>query len=215
MSDITKKIFSIEQTENVPDKAESPKSNWLRPIADEPIIDKKATKAETGPETVPEFVTRDAVQPLMSPPSNSIEMVKPPKAAGWLILGFGLMYIVGAGLYFGWPLLNQSVGLLPIAGIAVLLILPLILLFLLWHALKHLSVVTFQNAKLTEAANILVSPDIEALNRTENLSMGIRNEISKVNSDLSKTVEAFKEVQLSITRHATALDTAGMTLTRR
>lgn len=215
MSDITKKIFSIEQTENVPDKAESPKSNWLRPIADEPIIDKKATKAETGPETVPEFVTRDAVQPLMSPPSNSIEMVKPPKAAGWLILGFGLMYIVGAGLYFGWPLLNQSVGLLPIAGIAVLLILPLILLFLLWHALKHLSVVTFQNAKLTEAANILVSPDIEALNRTENLSMGIRNEISKVNSDLSKTVEAFKEVQLSITRHATALDTAGMTLTSR
>ena len=122
VSDITKKIFSIEEADGTPIKTESSKSNWLRPIPDGPILDEKDAKVED----VPEFVTRDAVQPLMSPPSNSIEKLTPPKAAGWLILAFALLYVVGAGLYFGLPLLNQPVGLFSIAGIAVLLILSLI-----------------------------------------------------------------------------------------
>ena len=211
VSDITKKIFSIEEADGTPIKTESSKSNWLRPIPDGPILDEKDAKVED----VPEFVTRDAVQPLMSPPSNSIETLTPPKAAGWLILAFALLYVVGAGLYFGLPLLNQPVGLFSIAGIAVLLILPLLLLFLLWLTLKHLSVITFQNAKLTQAAEVLVSPNTEALTRTESLSAGIRNEISKVNSSLSQTVEAFKDVQLAISRESQALDTAGIALTSR
>ena len=210
MSDITKKIFSIEPADDAPIKADTPKTHWLKPLPDEPISDKKGVKAEE----VPEFVTRDAVQPLMSPPSN-LEPLKPPRAAGWLILAFGLLYIIGAGLYFGAPLLNQPIELLPIAGIAVLLVLPLILLFLLWRTLKHLSLITFENSKLTRAAEILVTPDQEALNRTETLSAGIRDEISKVNSGLSQTVEAFKDVQLAITREAQALDTAGIALTTR
>ena len=210
MSDITKKIFSIEPEDNAPIKTDTPKTHWLKPLPDEPINEKLDTKTED----VPEFVTRDAVQPLMSPPSN-LEPLKPPRAAGWLILAFGLLYIIGAGLYFGSPLLTRPIELLPIAGIAVLLVLPLILLFLLWRTLRHLSHITFENSKLTRTAEILVTPDKEALNRTETLSEGIRNEISKVNSGLSQTVEAFKDVQLAITREAQALDTAGIALTTR
>ena len=78
-----------------------------------------------------------------------------------------------------------------------------------------ISLITFENSKLTRAAEILVTPDQEALNRTETLSAGIRDEISKVNSGLSQTVEAFKDVQLAITREAQALDTAGIALTTR
>ena len=210
MSDITKKIFSIEPADERPLTADKPKTHWLKPLPDEPISEKMDAKTED----VPEFVTRDSVQPLLSPPSN-LEPLKPPRAAGWLILSFGLLYIIGAGLYFGTPLLNQPIELLPISGIAVLLALPLILLFLLWRTLKHLSLITFENSKLTRAAEILVTPDKEALNRTETLSAGIRNEISKVNSGLSKTVEAFKDVQLAITKEAQALDTAGHTLSNR
>ena len=134
----------IRDRDDAPTKADAPKSFWLKPAADEPMSEKKDVKTED----VPEFVTRDSVRPLLSPPS-SLEPLKPPRAAGWLILAFGLLYMIGAGLYFGSPLLNQPIDLLPIAGIAVLLMLPLILLFLLWRTLKHLSLITVSYTHLT------------------------------------------------------------------
>lgn len=208
MSDITKKIFSIEQAEDAFNSSELPKSDILRPLAKDTIQGEKA-------ENVPEFVTRETVQPRLSPPSNIDDMVKPPKTAGWLILCFGLLYLIGAGLYFGMPLLDRPLGLIPIAGLAILLVLPLILLFLLWRTLRHLSLVSFQNARISKAAEVLVSPDREALHRTESLAAGIRNEISKVNSSLLKTVEVYQDVQGAVTRQSQALDAAGLTLTDR
>ena len=211
MSDITKKIFSIEQADDLPATENFTKSNIIPPVPTEPA--ERIIKPKV--DDVPEFVTRDSVRPRLAPPTHSIETLQPPKAGGWLILGFGLLYIIGAGLYFGLPLLNQPVGLIPIAGLAVLLCLPLILLFLLWRAFRHLSFISFENSKLAQATEILVSPDAEALKRTETLSSGIRNEISKINSGLAKTVEAFQGVQIAIAKESQALDTAGLALTNR
>ncbi len=211
VSDITKKIFSIEQADSAPMNKDFLKPTLLHPLDDEPI----AQPAKAKVADVPDFVTRDTVQPLMSPPSTPTAPLNAPKAAGWIIVAFGLLYIVGAGLYFGLPLLDQPVGLIPVAGLAILVCLPLVLLFLLWRALKHLSFISFENSKLSHAAELLVSPDAEALKRTQSLSAGVREEILKINNSLSLTAEAVKQVQTSISSEAQALDTAGAALTNR
>ena len=102
MSDITKKIFSIEPEE----PARTSISDVIRPAlveADEPL-------SKSNEEEVPKFVTREAITPLAAPPSLSETEVS-SSAAGWIILGLGALYLIGAGLYFGQPLLNTSVEL--------------------------------------------------------------------------------------------------------
>lgn len=211
MSDITKKIFSIEQAGDAPLPSEPSTSDVLRPLSKEAVGRNK--KPDT--DDVPDFVTRQAVHPLVTPPSPAIDEVKPTKTAGWVILGFGLMYLIGTGLWFGPPLIKESWEPLSTAGVVLLNILPLILLFLLWRALRHLSLVSQQNAQLSKAAEILVTPDIEALGRTESLAGGIQAQISKVNSSLSDTVEALQGIQIAVTRESQALDAAGLALSNR
>ena len=213
MSDITKKIFSIEQTGDASTPSEPSTSDIIRPLTEETETVSRRKKIKL--ETVPEFVTRETVQPLAAPPSALVDDIAPPKAAGWLILGFGALYILGAGLYFGLPLFSQPLGLLSIAGLVLLLSLPLILLFLLWRTLRHLGAVSEQNARLSKAAELLVSPDREALGRTKTLANGIQEQISIVNKGMSDTVEAFKGIQLAVTRESQALDAAGLALSNR
>ena len=165
-------------------------------------------------EEVPKFVTREAITPLAAPPSLPETEVR-SGAAGWIILGLGALYLIGAGLYFGQPLLNTSVELVTIAGLVLLLALPVILLFLLWRTLRHLSKLNLQNARFAKAADILVSPEGEALSRSKTLAAGIQTEISKVNNSLGEAVDALKDVQLSVTRESQSLDAAGLQLTTR
>jgi len=211
VSDITKKIFSIEQTEGEPVRSDAPKSSLIRPLADEPA---GHGKPQT-PEKVPEFVTRDMIKPLATPPAAHAEDIKTSGAGGWVIIGFGVLYAIGAGLYFGLPLLQQPMGVLPLVGLGVLVALPLFLLFLLWRSLRHLRIVSQQNARFSKAAEILVSPDREALARTETLAEGIRGQIAKVNSDVSQTVQVLKSVQTAVSQESEALDTAGQALSKR
>ena len=216
MSDITKKIFSIEQSDDETIRSDRPKSDIIRPLVDETAAGAKAQPHKTvSEEKVPEFVTRDTIRPLSSPPAAYADDTKPLKSTGWIVFGLGLLYFIGAGLYFGLPLFKTPLGLLPVAGLALLLILPLILLFLLWRTLRHLSNMSAQNARLSKAAEILVSPDQEALARTENLAGGIRAEITRVNSSLSDTVEVLKKIQIGVTQESQALDAAGLALSRR
>lgn len=211
MSDITKKIFSIEPAGDAPVRSEPSITDVVRPLVD----DKPEALKRDSADKVPEFVTREAVTPLNTPPAPLVNETEPSKAAGWVIIGLGVLYLIGAGLYFGLPLVAEPVGLLSIAGLVLLLTLPLVLLCLLWLALRHLRSVSLQNARLSKAADILVSPDSEALARTESLAAGIRAQISKVNSGLSDTVEALKGVQIAVTRESQALDAAGATLSKR
>ncbi len=208
VSDITKKIFSIEPAD---DAVEPSSADVIRPVAD----DTPKTAKSTSTDDVPDFVTRDPIQPLATPPSILEEVDQPSKAAGWLILGFSVLYLIGAGLYFGLPLVTEPAGLMPIAGLVLLLTLPLFLLFLLWRTLRHLNRVSLQNARMAKAANLLVTPDRDALTRTETLASGIRTQISLVNKGLSDTVEALQGVQLAVTRESQALDAAGLNLTKR
>lgn len=211
MSDITKKIFSIEQTGDDVAQSEPSTSDVVRPLAG---LDRHPVNSPAA-EAVPDFVTRDAKQPLAKPPSLSPTFENAPKSFGWLIAGFGVLYFIAAGLYFGLPLVIEPVRFVTIAGLILLLLLPLILLFLLWRALSHLGRVTNQSAKLSEAAERLVSPETEALARTETLASGIRAQINKLNSGLSNTVEALEGVKIAVTRESQALDAAGLALSSR
>jgi len=211
VSDITKKIFSIEQADDINSSLEPSTSDVIRPLMDEG----RGRKKNDTPEKVPEFVTRESVRPRATPPSEDVQFSEPSKAGGWIILGFGLIYIIAVGLWFGPSATKESLKPLSVAGLVLLLTLPAILLFLLWRALRHLSSVSQQNTRLSKAADLLVSPDREALSRTESLAEGIRTQISKVNSGLSDTVEVLKGVQLAVARESQSLDAAGLALSKR
>jgi len=210
VSDITKKIFSIE-SEGPIARQEPSTSDILRPM----LVEDVEPQAKSKPEDVPEFVTREKIEPLSAPPQLADVSPQSSKAAGWVILGFGLLYLIGAGLYFGLPLLNSSAGLFAVAGLVLLLALPVALLFLLWRTLRHLNRANQQNARFAQAAETLLSPEDEALGRTKTLATGIQTEITKVNTSLADTVEALKDVQLSVTRETQSLDAAGLQLTNR
>jgi len=81
--------------------------------------------------------------------------------------------------------------------------------------MRHLNKANRYNARFTKAADILVSPETEALTRTKTLSAGIQTEITKVNQSLASTMEALKDVQISVTRETQSLDAAGLQLTNR
>ncbi len=189
-------------------------SEIIRPV----LSDTPDLKDETPKDQdVPKFVTRDVVSPLSEPPQTL-----PPEATddrshvrSWVLIGFGVAYLIGAGLYFGRPLLGETAELFSIAGLALLLTLPLILLVLLWYALGQLKFAYQQNARFSRAAEVLVSPDREAYSRSESLASAIRSEISHVNQSLSETVETLKDVQISVTKETQALDAAGLQLSSR
>jgi len=215
VSDITKKIFSIESEGSV-NTSESASSDIIRPV----LVDSDEPRVKSDKNDMPKFVTRGAVQPLTSPPSLSAADINGNSSrAGWVLLGFGALYLIGAGLYFGLPLLKTPAGtsteLISIAGLILLLALPVMLLFLLWRALRHLNELNLQNARFSKAAEILVSPEGEALARTKTLATGIQSEISKVNNSFGGMVDALKGVQLAMAQESQALDAAGLKLTNR
>ena len=212
MSDITKKIFSIEPVEAAA-PAKAPISDMIRPVlADSANISEQAPKEE-----VPKFVTREVVSPLSEPPQavSLDDLPNGSSVAGWILIGFGLAYAIGVGLYFGVPLLDRSTDLLSTAGLVLLVTLPLVLLFLLWRALGQLRFAHQQNARFSKAAEALVSPDREAYARSETLASAIRAQISRVNKSLSETVETLNTVQISVTKETQALDAAGLQLSSR
>lgn len=167
-------------------------------------------------EDVPDFVTRESVQPLSAPPQLELQEDEYVKSSmGWITIGFGVLYLIGAGLYFGLPLINQAPELLSIAGLILILALPLILLFLLWCSMRHLRKLNLQNAQFSKAANILVSPEHEAYNRSKSLTSAIQQEVSKLNSSLDNTSKALKDVQIAVNRETQSIDAAGLQLTNR
>jgi len=197
LSDITKKIFSIEPG------IEPETDDVLRPVSVKP-----------AQEDVPTFVTREAKTPIILPATPELEEVR----SGWIMwtgLAFTLLWLVGAGLMFAGQITGSDAGLLEMTGFILLLALPAMLITLLWAALRKLVNVTNRNAQLAQAAQALVNPETEALGRTQTLAAGIRAEISKVNGQLADTVTALQGVQTAITRESQALDAAGLQLTSR
>ncbi len=202
MSDITKKIYSIEPA------AEPDTDDVLRPVGVKPETAKPAK------EEVPTFVTREAKAPIVLGAGPELEEVR----SGWIMwtgLAFTLLWLTGAGLMFASRITGSDAGLLEMAGFIVLLALPAILITLLWVALRKMVNLTNRNAHLAKAAQALVNPETEALGRTQTLASGIRAEISKVNGQLADTVTALQGVQTAITRESQALDAAGLQLTSR
>jgi len=210
VSDITKKIFSIESSETEPRV-----SDMVRSVNDPA----KSMGLRPAPEDVPEFVTREEIVPRKAPPSVAELTDETQYGTGWILwmcLGFGLLWIMGAGLLFGLPMLSETTpSLLKTTGLVLLLALPLVLIVLLWIALRRLISIARQNARMMVAAEILISPEKEALGRTQTLSSGIRSEIAKINTQLADTVDALQGVQSAITSESQALDATGLQLSSR
>lgn len=205
MSDITKKIYSIEQA------AEAATDDIVRSVSGK--TDKPALRP-TPPEDVPAFVTREAPKRVLP----GLDLPPPEMGKGWILwtgLLFSALWLVGAGLYFIPNVLRESANLLSLSGLIVLMLLPVILITLLWVALRRLVDITNMNNRMSVAANALVSPETEVLERTQFLSGAIRVEISKVNTQLADTVKALQGVQTAIARESQALDTTGHKLARR
>jgi len=203
LSDITKKIFSIEPAD------EPVISDIIRPLG-EPKPPKEKLSDQ---DDVPSFVTREPKTPVILATSEVTEI-----KSGWIIwtgVFFTLLWLAGAALLFSDKILGQQTELLNITGFVLLLALPAVLITLFWISLRRLVAVTNQNTRLANAAHALVTPDTEALGRTQSLANGIRAEITKVNEQLSETVSRLKTVQSDITQESQALDAAGLHLTSR
>ncbi|GGX59117.1 hypothetical protein GCM10011309_05840 [Litorimonas cladophorae] len=225
VSDITKKIFSIEP-EGVTSNQEPNASDIIRPISVSPkgekAVDQKSDirseKEAVKTEKVPDFVTRQAVHPLQTPPSSSAYPQVSASGTGWItwtLVGFSLLYVIGVNLLLVPPLLKESGTLFQYSGLAVLIMLPVILLLLLGTALKRLVKLNDESQNLARAADLLVSPETEALGRTQTLARGIQAEISKFNGQLKDTVTALQGVQTAVSLERQALDTAGLKLSER
>lgn len=215
MSDITKKIFSIEPMDEPNQKLtgrEPNTSDIMRPMS----VTSSAPQKSVNQEKVPDFVTRDEVKPLASPPNSMMEDAK--SGSAWIILtviGFSLLYVIGVSLFLLPPLIKENGTLFQFGGLAVLLVLPVILLILLGVALKRLANISQQSRRLVRAAEVLVSPETEALSRTQTLANGIQSEILKLNAQLANTVEVLQGVQTAVSKESQALDSAGLQLSDR
>ncbi len=105
--------------------------------------------------------------------------------------------------------------MMQIAGLATLLLLPLLLLIPFAMAARRLSDISHQNAQMAAAAQALVTPDQSALDASQSLASAIRKEIASVNTQLADTVEVLSGVQTAITRENQSLDAAGAQLMSR
>ncbi len=217
MSDITKKIFSIEPVDAVKDV--EPKSpDIIKPVSRPSLrLTAVAPKEDIATEKVPDFVTREEIKPLTRSPAPVWEEAE-TRSKGWVfwsIIGFSILYIAAIGLFFGMPLLNIAPNLLTITGLVLLLILPIVLLIVLGTALRNLGRLSQQTLRYAQAAEILVTPETEALGRATTLAGAIQTEISKFNQQLETTVGALKKVETSVSLESQALDAAGLQLSSR
>jgi len=204
LSDITKKIFSIE---SAADPEKPPHASLIEAV--KPLDHNDKVK-----DDLPEFVTREMKAPIIlgSPQDrkhSSTSWIK------WTGLAFTLVWLIGAALMFSDRFLSQNTDKFETAGLIVLIALPAILITLLWMSLRQLVTISNRNIDLANAANALISPETEALSRTQTLADGIKAEISSVNGKLSETVNLFKSVQTEISRESQALDAAGIQLSHR
>ena len=204
LSDITKKIFSIES----PREVEKPPHASLIEVV-KPLDNKDNTK-----DKLPDFVTREMKAPIiLGAPED-----RKHNSTSWIMwtgLGLTLIWLIGAALMFSDKFFAGNTDTFETAGLIVLIALPAMLITLLWISLRQLVTISNRNMDLANAANALITPETEALSRTQTLAGGIKAEISSVNGKLSETVNLFKSVQTEITRESQALDAAGIQLSHR
>ncbi len=205
MSDITKKIFSIEP--DIDDIIE-PITKAEKPVEKAPV--KKAI------EPLPKFITRQEA-PLDTMPYGD----EAPSTKWITVTGIVLTVIwIGAvtAYIFALSEIGQNWSSLPpmgLAGILMAIIFPAILISLLWMTWRRLAQMKHQAQMIANIAKKLTKADDSAIASTQNLADGIRAELSKLDQHLEKTLDRYSTLQVQLTADTRSIDEAGLILTER
>ncbi|WP_418152877.1 hypothetical protein AB8615_05015 [Litorimonas sp. RW-G-Af-16] len=208
MSDITKKIFSIE-----PDIADVVQNIDAEPVkhVEAPIVRPSATPPKADP--VPEFITRD--RPMFAKTTT----VPDEPATAWIMwtgILLTFVWIAAVATYvFGVAGLGSSMEPMALTGLIMAVLLPAILITLLWMSWRRLAQMTFEAQRIAIVAETLTRADDVALGTTQNLANGIRAELAEVDKRLAKTVDDFSTLQVNISAEKRAIDEAGLSLSER
>ena len=208
MSDISKKVFSIEPDikdvikniepmapdtpiGNSSDKIESAS----KPTIDEPIM--RPVDPDFDKEPVPNFITKPASSPVFTE-----ELMDAPSTAWMTWLGslLILIWLALAGFYYysqfgpNLPKEPQTVTFLIVSGL-----LPVILITLLFTALKRLSQINYRSQAIVKAVENIAQKEIKSQPRTE-LTKALA---TQVQSDLSQ----IEKQMASLAKHRSSLET--------
>ena len=211
MSDITKKIFSIE-----PDITDVIKHIDTPETTEDTPIRRAAPKAQKA-EDVPDFITRDGAQTA----PVSIETAEPLQTRWIMWTGLTLTFVwIAAVFAYFYGVLDlggkwSNLGPISFAGIALATILPAILITLLWVTWRRLAQVTYQAQRLETLTEKLTRADATAMASTKSLADGIKAELAGVDARLAETVDRFTTLQVDLTAEKRAIDETAITLTQR
>ena len=200
MSNIRNKISSIEADDNVVSKAlglypiddskavdpiepkETPKSEKVERIV-KPVAAKessKRTSKKRSEEALPAIATR-----RLETVSYAGETTE--RSPVWIVLGLGLAWLIGSIIASNSLFSLGQIGSFSAAklgGLAFFILFPLMLLSLVWVALRHLGKITVDARRLRQAADELMQVDETAVRRATEMSGVIKGEIDTLNSGI-------------------------------
>jgi len=188
LSKIHSKISSIEADDNVVSKALGlrpiDESQPLEPVApaDDRKVLKKSVDAEDRPEA-PKKPVREKTPAIVNRPPAHIEST--PSWPLWVALAFAALWLIGSGLaiaYLFKGITNYSAGQL--GGVAFFLLFPLLLIAVVYWALKNLVGLNHQASRLESAADALMRVDDTVVRRATEMSGVIKREIDTLNSEI-------------------------------
>ena len=222
MSDIFKKITSIENDDMTPDDGQAVKALKLRPASapnpQGPIDD----------DPVPEFITRET--PSAPPPIEKTGGYAPAAMAvtasaptadisapstnwiKWVGIGAIILWLGAsfAYMYGFFDLGRKWADLTPIqiAGLILAILFPAILLGLLFYTLRQLSRFSRQAHLLSRAANALTQPDDSTVAKTAIMSRAIKTEVDSVDARIDQAIARMSTLESVISEQTQGLSAA-------
>jgi methyl-accepting chemotaxis protein len=235
LSDIFKKITSIENDDFTPDDREAVKALKLRPASDpdsqgpidddpmpefitretpvkkyEDILEEKILSdipsAQGAGGFVPSALAVSAAAPTAYIPAPSTSWMK------WVGIGAVILWLGAsfAYMYGFFDLGRKWADLTPIqiAGLVLAVLFPAILLGLLFYALRQLSRFSRQAHLLSRAANALTQPDDSTVAKTAIMSRAIKTEVDSVDARIDQAIARMSTLESVISEQTQGLSAA-------
>lgn len=204
MSDISKKIFSIE-----PDVADVIKQ--IEPIEDKvKIPNSPITRAD---DPVPDFVRRERINsPLDQQTSDG------PKTGWitWIGIIASLIWLAAVCAYFfGILKLHTGTDAFTVTAFILTAFLPVIFIAAFCMVWARLLRMNYQAQTLGNIAQRLLRADETAMDNTKRLADGIRAEMASVDARLAETIERFSTLRVNLSSEKRAIDETATALTER
>jgi len=189
MSDITKKIHSIEPETNLPEGRIK-----LKPLPEAPVE-----------RDVPDFVKRrNDLNPTLYKPSNTGQVflwAGVLLALTWLVLGVALLFTRGIDVVQSW-------GVFEYLFVGVVIVLPALLILFLAITLKRLSQTSADALRLSDISAQLLKVDEHAAESVTSLAGAIRSSLNALDGDMVRLNTNLAHMKDESTIHATKLNEA-------